>query len=384
MEQHGLAPADLAEALSLQQELGRPLGEVLTAMGAVSDGNVAQALAQLHDLSSAQSSALDTPAPAPELALTRLPEAEAERLGVVPISSGPGGAIRLAAAAPLTVEALAGLEAHYRAPVEIVLAPADEIRQGRRRAYRCLLAGDLPPAASAERAGLDPEDVDLEAMSTLGAGFCLLYGLLPLRHLVPSDPAARDSRPARPIRRIAAAFLVHPSVVSRIAARLRAPVVIVPVAPLEVDAVLAVLAVMPTQDMQAQHPTAGAERGPAVRAHTLEVLDALEEDRAIEPVAAAHTRARALGLPTSLPDPGPLDWPLLPPELRGPYPIYVRGLDDRALVLATARPNPRLSRAVAALYPGWAIAWEVALPDIPVVAQPEKDEKRWTVDTQTN
>jgi hypothetical protein len=32
------------------------------------------------------------------------------------------------------------------------------------------------------------------------------------------------------------------------------------------------------------------------------------------------------------------------------------------LVLACPRPSPRLARAVATLYPGWAIAWQVALP----------------------
>ena len=49
VEQHGLSPQDLDEALALQQELGRPLGEMLAVMGLVSDGMLARALAQVHD-----------------------------------------------------------------------------------------------------------------------------------------------------------------------------------------------------------------------------------------------------------------------------------------------------------------------------------------------
>ena len=73
----------------------------------------------------------------------------------------------------------------------------------------------------------------------------------------------------------------------------------------------------------------------------------------------------------------------MPPELRGPRPIHVRSVDDRALVLATARPSPRLARAVATLYPGWAIAWEVSLPEIPVAVELEED-KSWTFEALIN
>ena len=49
-------------------------------------------------------------------------------------------------------------------------------------------------------------------------------------------------------------------------------------------------------------------------------------------------------------------------------------------MLATPQPSPRLARALAALYPGWAIAWEVSLPEAPAVSPLllEEEEQPWT------
>jgi hypothetical protein len=279
VDQGGLRPGDLDEALELQPQLGRPLGEVLVALGMVSARDVSRALSQQ----------LGTPPPMPidpDLACRRL----------------------------------------LRSPDAADSTPA--------------------PGPAPMRPGFD--QVDTAALAALGTGFCALYGLLPL---LPATPAAASATPEP--QAVAAGYPVHPSVRSRLAARLHRPVTILAADPLDVDAVLAVL--------QARVPAA------AGGAQTLQVLASLEDDGVLEAVAASQARASALGLITRAVDPGPLDWPLLPPGKAGASPIHVRSVQERQLVLVTARPTPRLARAVAALHPGWAIAWEVALPE-PIAA----------------
>jgi hypothetical protein len=204
------------------------------------------------------------------------------------------------------------------------------------------LPGTADPSPPSAPVRLACEQVDAVAMTVLGTGFCALYGLLPL---LSATPTAASAEP----QAIAAGYPVHPSVRSRLGARLHRPVSVVAADPLEVDAVLAVL--------QARAPA------PAGGARTLQVLASLEDDGALEAVVAAQARASALGLVTRAVDPGPLDWPLLPPGKAGASPIHVRSVQERQLVLVTARPTPRLARAVSDLHPGWAIAWEVALPE---------------------
>ena len=271
VDQGGLQPGDLDEALQLQPQLGRPLGEVLVALGMSSADDVARALTRQ----------LGTPVPVPAD-----PEQSCRQLLELPDADDP--------------------------------APAGPFMR---------LGGD---------------QVDVAALEALGTGFCALYGLLPLLSTTP--PGAPEPQT------IAAGYPVHPSVRSRLAARLHRPVTIVATDPLDVDTVLAVL--------QARAPAPAGAR-------TLQVLASLEDDGAVEALAAAQARASALGLVTRAMDPGPLDWPLLPRGRPGASAIHVRSVQDRQLVLVTARPTPRLARAVAALHPGWAIAWEVALPEPP-------------------
>jgi adsorption protein B len=362
MEQHGLSPAELAEALELQQELGRPLGHVLSLMGVVPDRVVTRALAQLHEMVDADLDEAAMTAP-PARLLVQLPEAEAERLGVVPLAAPPGGAVRVGADGPLPPETLRTLEERFAAPVEIALAPPGDVRRARHRVYRGLLVGAATsePLAAPSAQGFNDEDIDAGAVVALGPGFCAFYGLLPLR---PADPL--DAKQAR---RIAAAHPVHPRVLGRLQARLGAAVQLVGSRALDIDVALATLE-GPGDDAVAQ----------ALRA--LEAL-ADEGDRgggeaqlrgAYDVIAAAHTRAELLGLPVVAADVGLLSWPLLPPDLHGADPVYIRALGPRTLVLATPRPSPRLHRAVATLYPTWAVAWEVALPDLA-----PREEASWNV-----
>lgn len=215
------------------------------------------------------------------------------------------------------------------------------------------LPGSADPAPGCAPIHLGCEQVDIGALALLGNGFCALYGLLPL---LPAGPGTAGAEP----QAIAAGYPVHPSVRSRLAARLHRPVSIVAADPLDVDAVLALL--------QTRAPA------PAGGARTLQVLASLEDDGAVEAVAAAQARASALGLVTRAVDPGPLEWPLLPPGTARASAIHVRSVQERQLVLVTARPTPRLARAVSALHPGWAIAWEVALPEPDIAA---KEDPTW-------
>jgi hypothetical protein len=348
VEEHGLSQEDLDEALALQQELGRPLGEILGVMGLVSDRDLARALARVNDQQDADPDGLQPG----ERALVELPEAEAERLGVVPLAYDRTATVRLAAQGPLDSEALRVLEQRYGGCVEIVAAPAGAVRDARRRGYRQLLGAGGP--LSVERRSLDPHEVDGPAIDRLGLGFCALYGLVPLA-------------PGAGPRIIAAAHPVHPAVLAQLAARLAEPVQIQPAEALDVDVALS---------MRESSPG-----GPDPRAMgTMDILEALEADGTLDATAGARARAKLLGLPVAVTIPGgsPLDLPLLPPELDGPHPIVVRALDDQSLVLATPHPSPRLARALAALYPGWAIAWEVSLPEAPALSSPLEEELPWT------
>jgi bacteriophage N4 adsorption protein B len=346
VEEHGLPPQDLEEALALQQELGRPLGEILGVMGLVSDQDLARALAQVHEQQGANQDGL-RPA---ERELADLPESEAERLGVVPLAGDRAATVRLAAQRPLDGEALRVLEQRYGGSVEIVAAPAGAVREARRRAYRKLLGDGRP--LPAQRRSLTPDEVDARSIDRLGLGFCALYGLVPLA-------------PGAGLRVIAAAHPVHPLVQRQLSARLGESVQIQPAEALDVDVALSVR-------------ECGADGEGHSAMCTMDMLEALEAEGTLDAPAAASARARLLGLPVTAASGSPLDLPLLPPELSGPHPITVRALDHQSLVLATPHPSPRLARALAALYPGWAIAWEVSLPEPPARSSLE-EESPWNV-----
>jgi hypothetical protein len=126
-------------------------------------------------------------------------------------------------------------------------------------------------------------------------------------------------------------------------------------------------------------PSAAVAHIPA-GTQTLELLRALETNAESDPRVAACARAGQLGLPiTSSTGAGPVHWAVLPAELQGRDPIFIHGLAERSLILSTASPSPRLARTVGNLYPRWAIAWRVELPD----AQPTKPVEEPTCTTRT-
>jgi hypothetical protein len=248
-----------------------------------------------------------------------------------------------------------------------------------------------------------PEEVDWSAVVQIGHGYCAFYAILPL--LPVERPSSGELRPAESVRPLAAAFPVHTEVLATVATRLRAgaagdsrsdresgasrlrvpggaydhrhrnhryrqrqsqaqphhrdqglreiesAIEVVPAPLLDIDVAMALC---PSSTV--------AEPAPGTL--TLELLRALESSAEGDPRVAACSRAGRLGLPiTSSSGAGPVHWAVLPTALQGRDPIFIHGLADRSLILATASPSPRLFRTVGNLYPRWAVAWRVELPD---------------------
>ncbi len=404
-EEYGLDRQSLELGLSLQQAVGRPLGEVLSLLGLVSEQTVTRALAELHEMAEGDPWA----GRAPEHLLTAIGEEEAERLGVVPIASGVEGNIRVAAELPLEGEAVRALEERFGSEVEVVLAPPAAVRRSRQQAYRRLLAageldGSTTPVA---RQRVRPEEVDWSAVVQIGHGYCAFYAILPLLPVERASPG--ELRRAESVRPLAAAFPVHTEVLATVAMRLRAGAAADPRADREPSgsrvrvpggahdhrhrhhrhrqrqpqphprvephhrdqglrelehAIEVVPAPLLDIDVAMALCPSSTVAEPAPGTLTLELLRALESSNEGDPRVAACSRAGRLGLPiTSSSGAGPVHWAVLPTALQGRDPIFIHGLADRSLILATASPSPRLFRTVGNLYPRWAVAWRVELPD---------------------
>jgi adsorption protein B len=405
-DEYGLDRQSLELGLSLQQAVGRPLGEVLSLLGLVSEQTVTRALAELHEMAEGDPWA----GRAPEHLLTAIGEEEAERLGVVPIAPGVEGNIRVAAELPLDGEVVRALEERFGSQVEVVLAPPAAVRRSRQQAYRRLLtAGELDGSTTpVARQRVRPEEVDWSAVVQIGHGYCAFYAILPLLPVERASPG--ELRRAESVRPLAAAFPVHTEVLATVAMRLRAGAAASPRSdrdlggsrvrvpadphdhrhrhhhrsrlrqprdqprveprhrdqgPRELEnAIEVVPAPLLDIDVAMALCPSAAVAEPAPGTLTLELLRALESSNEGDPRVAACSRAGRLGLPiTSSSGAGPVHWAVLPTALQGRDPIFIHGLADRSLILATASPSPRLFRTVGNLYPRWAIAWRVELPD---------------------
>ena len=258
-----LSEGDLDRALDLQQATSLPLGEVLSVTGVVPADEVSRALGEQLEMAAVD----PDPNGVPRDLLTRLSEAEAEALGVLPLAFDSTGCIQVAFASEPDMAVRLRVEEKLGRPVVPVLAREAAIARARRRAYRTLVAapsanpglplgqtlvqgGHLPALAlaaalaeqraSGERLGdllvrkrlvsshlvaealdarrqsicLDyrqvrPEEVEVEALQRLGYGMCTFYGLVPLRAAGKGQPVA-----------IASAFPLHPHVLGACADRL--------------------------------------------------------------------------------------------------------------------------------------------------------------------
>jgi type IV pilus assembly protein PilB len=120
----------LEMALLEQQRTGALLGEILLQLGFLTSADLARVLAEQGGVPYVPGAEL---AAAPE-ALARVPEAMARRLNVLPLA-GQGRELRLAMANIFDLDALAEVENHTGARVEVACAAEDAIQAALAEAY---------------------------------------------------------------------------------------------------------------------------------------------------------------------------------------------------------------------------------------------------------
>jgi adsorption protein B len=406
-----LAPADVEEALRLQQATALPLGEVLSASGMMSARAVAASLGENLSIPYAEPLADDVP-----LALVaELPEALAASLDAMPVGRAGDGAAVIAMARPPQGDEVARLTGALGAPVRIVLGERSAIRRGRWRAYRRLVdvpgarqrlgealldeglidlgeldaaleeqletgerlgevlirRGSVEPLAIAKVLGVarggyravSGADVDTAALRLIGYGLAGFYQLAPL---------LSSGRLA-----VASAFPIHPAVIAEVRHRTGRDVEPVLASSLEIRIALAVASHTTWPLGVALHETgfAGAELAallaePSLAAEARTVVCAAHETgtsplefvaahRHVDPARLAVLRARALGLPIEDAGDLPRATDLLPPELVAEHDIRVCAATAGGLVLAAPAPSPRLAHQIAELFIARAVAWRV-------------------------
>ncbi|MGQ0843281.1 MAG: GspE/PulE family protein [Sporichthyaceae bacterium] len=131
---HGsLSRSQLAEALDRLPESGVPIGTLLLQMRLVDHRALTAAVAEQLNLRTIDLRRVD-----PDLALMRrLPEADARRLGAIPVSVDDDGVVTVVVAEPTDSHADL-LSAALGAAVRLVVAPAPEVRRLIDRSYSAL------------------------------------------------------------------------------------------------------------------------------------------------------------------------------------------------------------------------------------------------------
>ena len=323
VEEHGLPPQDLEEALALQQELGRPLGEILGAMGLARIGPGPGA-AQVHEqaadedgLRPAERALADLPSPRPSgWAWCRWPAT------VRPPS--PGGAADHWTARPCGCWSSA-TAVRWRSS-RLPQAPC-----GRRAAGLPQAAGGRP-AAPAQRRSLTPDEVDTRAIDRLGRDSVRCTAWSDWRQAPGCGHRRRPS--GSPGRGAAAAVRLGESAQVE---RLR------------------------RWTWTWRCPCASAARTGRARARCAPwACWRRETERNAGRPAAVSAWARLLG-GRGRRERSPLNR-CAPPEPSGVHPITGRGLDHAAAGAGHAAPESRPAGR-GALYPGRAIAWEVSPPE---------------------
>ena len=356
VDREGITAADLEFALRLQLTTGLRLGEICLHAGLARPEAISSALSfQL-----AMSEVAPNPYDVPLDLLRAVPEAEAERLDILPLSASEDGSVTVATASPPTDERHERLLRLVGNRVMYVLAPADKLKMARERAYRRLaklheaksaplgerlVAEGRLSIAQLDRALLEssnageplgerlvrlgllgPEglsdalreslkvgfrsvavgDALPEPMRRLGYGFCKFYGMGPIR-----------SNEGPGVIEIAASHLLHAEVLAECAARLECAVRPVLAPRSEVRLLLALANVENSRRRAAEGllvggmdgaelaaievavPSLGPSLvgiGEAAEERGLSPIDYLENTGKLPPGAIANIRARALGL----------------------------------------------------------------------------------------
>jgi adsorption protein B len=147
-DREGLGEEDLAEALTLQDRTGLKLGEVITLSGLLSSRRLADALGEQLSLPVVD----PDPTQIPLILLQKVPESDAQLMGVLPLRIETDGAVTVAVAAPPDPEVRTRLEQMLRERVDFVFADADALQRARHRAYRRLvLEANQDPDTTTER-----------------------------------------------------------------------------------------------------------------------------------------------------------------------------------------------------------------------------------------
>ena len=133
VERQLVSSGQLAEALLQQNASGKRVGSLLVELGALSERDLAQILSEQLGFPLTDLRHDDTEPDAVE----KLPELAARSLGAIPIKI-VDGCLRVAVADPSDPQLLKQLEQHCGMPVEIWIAPADDIRRAIDAAYRAL------------------------------------------------------------------------------------------------------------------------------------------------------------------------------------------------------------------------------------------------------
>ncbi|MCP4872870.1 MAG: glycosyl transferase family protein [Proteobacteria bacterium] len=420
-EREGLTESELDQALDLQDKTGLKLGQVVSLTGLLSVRAVADAMGEQYALPVIDPDPFGIPLtllqrlPESDAALMRvLPIGfDGEDVIRVAVSEPPSpevltkleailrGRVSLAFAAREVLS-----NARDRAYRRLVLEAADQPRD-ERIGERLIAGGYVTPerlerglqeqVETGERIGellvrrgwapagvvsellsdrtrlpfrpLQADECDPAAVRKLGYGLLSLYGIVPLRN---DDPATNTQ--------VACASLPHEEVRMLVAARLGKSLEFFLAPSLDVRLALAVA----SKKAWPGGITAGIggmdgselkviDDDPGWRGDLVELRDAaIDNGRSpidyllaagrIEPQLAARLRARSLGValaqPSTLDPDGAYDW--LPPGWALRDDIQLVDLSRGSLVVAAPRPTPRLSRAIAALFPDAAIAWRVA------------------------
>lgn len=415
VERHAVVASDLDIALSLQQQLDLPLGEVLALSGVLSERGVVPCLAEHFEMRAEYPDPFNISLPL----LRKLPEIEAEEMNVLPLSGGEGAAAIVAVIDPLSLGHRRRLELRLDSRVEAVLSSKRAIQRARSVAYR-RLAGLAPPGPLlgerlADLGALDrraiPQlleeqfetgemlgelllrkgivdlailnealadeggfvrvamgDSDPKAIERLRYGYCALNSLVPLRQM------RRGNR-----RVVASAYSVHPQAEVVLAERLGEVVQVVLAPRVEIRLALAkarrsaayagvyggtdgaeALAILSTLRI-CLHPS---ELLSAARSAAASPLAYLEMDGEIDPHSAAAVRAEVFGVPLGSIAVGRVPRGL-PPGITQKHAIRICQAGPGELVLAAPRPSAALARDIAYLLPGWRIAWQVTSHQIP-------------------
>jgi adsorption protein B len=142
-----ISTAELNQALLIQRGTDLPLGTVLTLSGMCTGDTVLSALSQQWGI---ESGARVQPEAIAAVLLRAVPEAEAERLDVLPLSA-QGSEVAVAVARPLALDERARLETLVGARIRPSLVDPARLQRARRRAYRRLVTASV--AAQPARLG---------------------------------------------------------------------------------------------------------------------------------------------------------------------------------------------------------------------------------------